>query len=94
MALSSAEWLHDHQVAAVATDTWGCEVRPNETDAIYQPLHVVFIVNMGMPIGEIFDMEGLAVDCAADGVYEFLFVASPLAFTGAVGGPLNPIAIK
>jgi hypothetical protein len=36
----------------------------------------------------------LARDCAEDGVHEFLLVAAPLPFTGAVGGPLNPIAIK
>ena len=43
---------------------------------------------------EIFDLEGLAADCAQDGVYEFMFVAPPLAITGAVGSPINPQAIK
>jgi kynurenine formamidase len=94
LALSSAHWLYENEIAAVATDTWGCEVRPNETEEIYQPLHVVLIVTMGMPIGEIFDFEALATECANDGSYEFMFVAPPLAFTGAVGGPLNPVAIK
>lgn len=92
--LSAAEWLCEHEIAGVATDTWGMEVRPNQTDDIYQPLHVVLIVNAGMLVGEIFDLEALAADCADDGVYEFLFVGAPLAFTGAVGGPLNPMAIK
>lgn len=36
----------------------------------------------------------LTEDCAADGVYEFFFVAPPLPFTGAVGSPLNAYAIK
>jgi hypothetical protein len=45
-------------------------------------------------IGEIFDMEELAEDCAQDGVYEFMFVAPPLTITGAVGSPVNPQAIK
>lgn len=92
--LSAAEWLCDHEVAGVATDTWGMEVRPNETDEIFQPLHVVLLVNAGMLVGEIFDLEKLSVDCAEDGVYEFMFVAPPLPFTGAVGSPLNPLAIK
>jgi kynurenine formamidase len=92
--LSAAEWLCDNEVAGVATDTWGMEVRPNETDDIFQPLHVVLIVNAGMLIGEIFDFEALAADCAGDGVYEFMFVGPPLPFTGAVGSPLNPLAIK
>jgi hypothetical protein len=49
---------------------------------------------MGLLIGEIFDLEELSADCAADGVYEFLFVAPPLPITGAVGSPINPLAIK
>jgi len=36
----------------------------------------------------------MATDCAADGVYEFRFFATPLRVTGAVGPPINPIAIK
>jgi len=47
-----------------------------------------------MLVGEIFDLEGLAEDCAGDGVYEFQLVAPPLPITGAVGSPINPLAIK
>ena len=35
-----------------------------------------------------------ADDCAADGVYEFFLTAAPLPITGAVGSPVNPIAVK
>ncbi len=94
LSLSCAEWLAIHEVAGYATDTWGTEVIPNETLDVFQPLHCVAIVNMGMLVGEIFNLEELAVDCAADGVYEFLFVAPPLPITGAVGSPINPQAIK
>jgi kynurenine formamidase len=86
--------LLEREIAALATDTWGMEVRPNEVDDLMQPLHVVMIVNAGLLVGEIFDLEALSDDCAADGVYEFMFSAPPLAFTGAVGSPINPIAIK
>jgi hypothetical protein len=48
----------------------------------------------GLLIGEIFDLEELAADCAQDGGYEFLFVAPPLPVSGAVGSPINPQAIK
>ena len=94
LSLDSAHFICGREVAAFATDTWGGEVRPNETDAIYQPLHVVLLVNAGVLFGEMFDFDALAEDCAADGFYAFLFVAAPLPFTGAVGGPLNPVAIK
>lgn len=94
LSLTCAAWLAEHEIAGYATDTWGTEVIPNETPDVFQPLHCVAIVNMGMLVGEIFDLEGLADDCAADGVYEFLFVAPPLPISGAVGSPINPQAIK
>lgn len=89
-----ADWLYRNELAAIATDTWGFEVRPNEFDGSFQPLHQVVLPNMGLHIGEIFDLEGLAEDCAEDGIYEFMFVAPPLPITGAVGSPINPYAIK
>jgi len=47
------------------------------------------IPNIGLLVGEIFDLEKIAEDCAADKVYEFMFVAPPLPITGAVGSPIN-----
>lgn len=94
LSFDTAPWLHEHQLAAVATDTWGVEVRPNQLPDSFQPLHLVMVVNMGLLVGEIFALDELAEDCVGDGVYEFLFVAPPLPVTGAVGSPLNPLAIK
>jgi len=94
LSFHTAEWVHARELAAVATDTWAMEVQPNEIPDTYQPLHQVFIPNMGLTIGEIFNLDELADDCAADGVYEFFFVAPPLPITGAVGSPINPLAMK
>lgn len=94
LGVDCAQWICEHEVAGYATDTWGTEVIPNETPDIFQPLHMILIVHAGVLVGEIFDLEGLAEDCANDGVYEFLFVAPPLPITGAVGSPINPQAIK
>ena len=94
LGLGSVEWVASRDIAAIAADTWGLEVRPNETPDVAQPLHIVFIVHMGLWLGEIFDLDPLAEDCAGDGVYEFLFCGPPLPFTRAVGSPLNPMAIK
>lgn len=93
LSLYTAPWLYDHNVAAIATDTWGCEVRPNEID-LFQPLHVVALVNMGIPFGEIWDLKAIGDDCAADGVYEFMLSAVPLPITGAAGSPVNAVAVK
>jgi kynurenine formamidase len=90
-SLHSAPWLYEHEVAAIASDTWGCEVRPNEVD-LFQPLHVVALVHMGIPFGEIWDLSAIGEDCASDGVFEFMLSAAPLPITGAVGSPVNPLA--
>lgn len=94
LSLLTAPWLHEKKVAAIATDTWGAEVRPNELAGTFQPLHLILIVSMGLLVGEIWDLDGLAADCAEDGQYEFLFVGPPLVVPGAVGSPVNPQAIK
>jgi len=93
MSLHTAPWLAEHQVSAIATDTWGVEVRPNEIE-LFQPLHIVALVHMGLLFGEIWDLEPISADCADDGVYEFLLSAAVLPITGACGGPLNALAIK
>ncbi|PPK98845.1 putative cyclase [Kineococcus xinjiangensis] len=94
LSFTTADWLHGTEIAAIATDTWGFEVRPNEFDDAFQPLHQVVIPHIGLFVGEMWDLDALAADCAADGVHEFLLVAAPLRVTGAVGAPLNPIALK
>ena len=88
------EWLHAREVAAVATDTNMVEVYPLEDPATMLPLHTVGIRDMGLTLGEMFDLEALAADCAADGVWECFFSAPPLRVTGGVGSPLNPLAVK
>ena len=40
------------------------------------------------------DPDELSDDCAADGVYELLLGAAPMKVTGAVGAPVNPVAVK
>jgi kynurenine formamidase len=94
LAFETCYWLKEKDVAAICTDTWGCEVRPNETDAANQPWHWVVIPAMGISMGEIFYLKELAEDCAADKVYEFFFTAPPLHLPGAAGSPINPQAIK
>lgn len=93
LAVDTCHFLCSRRVAAVATDTWGVEPQPNETEDIFQPLHVILLVNAGLLLGEMFDLEDLSDYCSARRIYEFLFVAQPLNVTGAVGSPINPLAI-
>jgi kynurenine formamidase len=94
LSFTTVDWLHRTEIAAVATDTWGFEVRPNEFDVAFQPLHQVAIPHIGLFIGEMWDLDALASACAADGVYDFFLVAAPLRVTGAVGSPVNPVAVR
>ncbi len=94
VSVHTAPWLHGKQIAAIACDNYAVEVRPSEIAGFRNPFHVVAIPNMGLTLGEIFFLEELAVDCAADGRYAFLLVAPPLPVARAVGTPINPYALK
>jgi kynurenine formamidase len=94
LGLECCEWLWRHDVAAVCSDNWAIEVLPGQVDGEAMPVHMVLIRDMGMTLGEILDFEELAADCAADGVYDFLFTGPPIKFRRAVGSPINPLAVK
>jgi kynurenine formamidase len=87
-------WCQEKEIAAICSDTWGVEVRPNETTEVQQPWHWVVIPAMGLTMGEMFYLKELADDCAADKTYEFFFAGPPLVITGGTGSPINPLAIK
>jgi kynurenine formamidase len=88
-----AEWFHEHDVAAVAADNLAVEVTRPE-DGIWSLFHMLALRDMGMLLGELWNLEALGADCAADQVYEFLLVAPALNLSGAVGTPVNPVAIE
>ncbi len=67
LSFYSLPWLAEHGVAAVASDTWGVEVRPNELPDSFQPFHIPAVVYMGLLLGEMFDFEALAEACAEAG---------------------------
>lgn len=91
-----ASWLHDHEVAAVASDNLMVEDPDpaNGVEGTFLPMHMLTLRDMGLMLGEYWDLGGLAADCLADGVYEFQLIAPPLKVVGAVGAPVSPIAIK
>ncbi len=94
LTAATAEWLHDRDVAAVATDTLVLEVYPCEDPDVFLPVHLLHLVEMGMTQGQNWFLDELADACAADGRYEFLLDATPLPFTNALGSPVNPVAVR
>ncbi len=88
----TAAWLWDKRIAAIAADNPALEALRVDPEVGFQ--HRRLIALQGMAIGELWDLEELSQDCAADGVYEFMLVSAPLNVPGAVGSPANAYAIK
>ncbi len=93
-AEETAEWLWDNGVAAIAADSPALEAMPFDRSTVEGFLHYRLITLLGMAVGELFDLDGLADDCAANGVYEGLFVAAPMNYPGGSGSSANALAIK
>ena len=83
----TALWLHDQGMAVLGSDTSGTEVVPMPD--LERTTHVAMLVERGVHLLEIMDLEMLA----RDRVYEFLFIALPLRIVGGTGSWLRPVAI-
>jgi kynurenine formamidase len=86
---AGARWLADLRPAAVGGDTVAFErISPASVEPSL-PGHRVLIVEAGIPIVEMLDLEELS----EQNVNEFLFVLSPLKLIGATGSPVRPLAL-
>jgi kynurenine formamidase len=94
LSMHCARWIYEREIAAIATDTSGIEVRPYETSDCPQPFRLIAQRDMGLRLGRNFDLDALSQACADDGCYEFMFVAAPLPTEGASGVLTHPLAIK
>jgi kynurenine formamidase len=89
---SAVPWLHERGVAMLGSD-YTSDVLPSQVEGVGQPVHLLTLVAMGMPLFDNLDLEAVAEAAAAQGRWEFMFVAAPLAVPGGTGAPLNPLAI-
>ncbi|HTN55045.1 MAG TPA: cyclase family protein [Microbacterium sp.] len=102
-------FLWDTGVALFASDNAGVEAFPVDPHSPFvdpdEPLpergpshngmiHRELIALLGLSLGELWRLDELADACAADGRYEFLLTAKPLAVTGGVGSPPNAMAVR
>jgi kynurenine formamidase len=85
-------WLWDHHVAAVVADNPAVEMIPAGKGMGF--LHPHALPLLGIPLGEMWDLDALADDCAAAGTYDCLFVAAPLNVPGGIASPPNAVAIR
>jgi kynurenine formamidase len=86
-----AAYLWDLHIAAVASDSPTLEAWPRAAD---QFLHNHLLNLLGIPIGELWDLDRLAADSAADGNWDCFLTSAPLAFPGAAASPANAVAIR
>jgi kynurenine formamidase len=87
-----ARQLWNWRVAAVATDNPAVEQTPGDPQV--GSLHRRVLMSLGIPLGELFDLDALAARCAVDGRWSFAFTAAPLPQVGGVGSPANAVAIR
>jgi kynurenine formamidase len=80
-----ATWLVERGAAYVGSDTIALE----KTPTTHLPVHVILLVKNGIHIIEVMNLETIA----ADRIYEFLFVVSPLRIRGGTASPVRPIAL-
>jgi hypothetical protein len=106
--VKSARVLWDMHIAAIAADNPALEVMPfgfgNRDEArewkddpgraAETMLHFSLLGLLGLPIGEFFDLDALAADCASDGRYSCLLTSAPLNLAAGVASPPNALAIK
>jgi kynurenine formamidase len=83
--VAGARWISSRGAFAGGSDTVAFEKVPDPA----MPVHVHLLVESGIHIIECLNLEALA----AAGIYEFLFVASPLKIRGATGSPMRPFAV-
>ena len=90
IGLEVAHWIVDRQASMVGSDSWTTEVVPNPDPELAFPVHQVLIPENG-----IHNLENMDLDEIAEaGVYEFLFIFTPLPLVGATGSPGRPLAIR
>lgn len=83
---SGAEWLVEHGVGVVGTDTICFEsFRPGQQDL---PVHELLLAGAGIFIMEALNLEALATH----NVRRALIMLAPLHFQGATGSPIRPVA--
>ncbi|KAJ5728777.1 uncharacterized protein N7483_003285 [Penicillium malachiteum] len=84
------EWLHDSYFAGVMGDSPTFEAWPVPEGDF---LHMSLLALWGCPIGEMWDLETLAVRCRELGKWTFFLTSAPANMPGGVGSHANATAI-
>jgi len=85
------DFLHDTYFAAAACDNANFEAWPPRS--LEDSLHATMLPLWGMPIGELWDFEGLSEKCRELERWTFLVTSAPGNVPGGVGSPPNALAL-
>ncbi len=86
---AGAKWLLNHGVRITGSDTTAYEWIPPGFGHRLLPVHRLLLVERGIPIVEMLDLEALSISAPA----EFCFILAPLKIIGATGSPGRPLAV-
>lgn len=86
---AAAAWLIDRGIRVTGSDTIAYEQITRELGHGLLPVHRRLLVEHGVPIIEILDLEGIG----AAVVHEFCLVLAPLNVVGGTGAPIRPLAV-
>jgi kynurenine formamidase len=91
---SCLPWLRERRVAVLSSDSDSDVHPPLAGFARWtEPMHMVLIPYLGMPILDNTDLDRLATACAEEGRWAFFVSVAPWRFKGATSSPVNPLAI-
>ena len=91
---SCLSWLRERRASVLSSDS-DSDVHPPLAgfERWTEPMHMVLIPYLGMPILDNTELDALAKACAAEQRWEFFVSVAPWRFKGATSSPVNPIAI-
>ena len=107
-SLRTVEVLWDLHVAAVGCDPaldplpgrWQTLAAAPTAEEMADPAYALalslhaMLPYLGLSIGEFFDLDALAADCAADGDWYCLLTTAPMHLPGGVATPANAVAVR
>jgi kynurenine formamidase len=89
IGLEVARWLINKKITLVGGDTYATEISRNPDPTLFGPVHQELMTHNG-----VFNIENMIFEeLVEEGIYEFLFIVTPIRLKGATGSPLRPLAI-
>ena len=87
-------WLHERRIAVLSSDS---DSDPHPPPAGFErwtePVHMIAIPYLGLPLIDNVDLDDLASACREEGRFEFFVSVAPWRLRGTTSSPVNPLAV-